>query len=513
MSTRTTSVYSTKSTESAGSQPAGLPITQDLSIAYLLSLIIALLMAFASLAGLLYQSVLYPSDELLLSFVPSDAFNLAVGLPILLGSMWLARRGLLTGLLCWPGALFYVLYMYIPYVLAVPLNVLFLPYLVIVILSAYTLIRILASIDGDWIRQRLSGFVPARISAVILIGLAILIIVRQTALAVNALTSRTSVGTIELSTWIADLMVAAPMLLIAGIQLWRRRALGYAAGAGMLLGYGVLALSVIPFFVSQARRTASPLDAGGLVAILVMAALCFIPLAFFVRCAASDRSSSFDNLNATRIIATIIGVFFGLFSGVNHGIFEILQGNTPTGGLLIHAIGEAQRFWPLGTEEAFTLIPNFMITGILSIIVGLAIVIWSIWFLPGKHGPTVFLGLFILSFLVGGGIGQVAFFIPAWAFATRMGKPLTGWRKVLPRRAWPFLSRLWIVTLVLATMVMLIGLEMAIFGYFPGLTDPISIQDTAMLFVLSAAILYVVSFIAGFGHELRRMESNNRVVA
>jgi hypothetical protein len=219
---------------------------------------------------------------------------------------------------------------------------------------------------------------------------------------------------------------------------------------------------------------------------------------------------SFQDLNATRIIAATIGVFFGLFSGVNHGIFEVLQGNKPTDGLLIHAIGEAQRFWPLGTEDAFTLVPNFMVSGIASIIVGLVIVIWSIWFLPTKHGPTVFLGLFILSFLVGGGIGQVAFFVPAWAFATRIDKPLTWWRKVLPRSTWPFLSRLWIVTMVLATVVMLIGLEMAIFGYFPGLTEPVSIQDTAMLIVLTAAIIYVFSFIAGFGHELRKRELKKR---
>ncbi len=212
------------------------------------------------------------------------------------------------------------------------------------------------------------------------------------------------------------------------------------------------------------------------------------------------------NVNATRVIATTIGVFFGLFSGMNHGFFEVLQGNTPADGFFIHAIGEAQRFWPLGTEDAFSLIPNFMLTGITSMIVGLAIVIWSIWFLPDKHGCIVFLGLFILSFLVGGGIGQVAFFIPAWAFATRMDKPLTWWRKVLPRNSWLFLSKLWIVTLVLATLAILIGLEMAIFGFFPGLTDPETIQNTALIFVLSSAILYVISFIAGFGHELRRME-------
>ncbi len=101
---------------------------------------------------------------------------------------------------------------------------------------------------------------------------------------------------------------------------------------------------------------------------------------------------SLSNLNATRVTATVIGVFFGLFSGINHGLFELLQGNTPTDGLVINAIGEAQRFWLEGTEPAFTIIPNFMITGILSMIVGLAIIVWSLWFLPSKHGRTVFLG-------------------------------------------------------------------------------------------------------------------------
>lgn len=291
MSTRTISVDSIKSAEAAESRPAGLPITRDLTPAYALSLIIALIMTLASVIGLLYQTVIYPTDELLLSFVPSDGFNLVVGLPILLGSMWLAGRGKLIGLLSWPGALFYVLYMYVPYVISVPFNVLFLPYLVLVALSVYTLIGIVASIDGEVVRQRLTGVVPARASAGTLVGLAILITVRQAALIVTALTSQTPVDTPEFSSWIADFTVAIPMLLIVGFQLWRREALGYAAGAGLLLGYGVLALSLIPFFVLQTRYTAAPVDVTGIVAVLVMAALCFIPFAFFVRGAVSDRSS------------------------------------------------------------------------------------------------------------------------------------------------------------------------------------------------------------------------------
>ena len=220
------------------------------------------------------------------------------------------------------------------------------------------------------------------------------------------------------------------------------------------------------------------------------------------------ETMSFDNLNATQVTATTMGVLFGLFSGINHGFFEILQGNTPTNGFVIHAIGEAQMFWELGTEDAFTILPNFMATGILSMLVGLAIIIWSLWFLPHKHGPTVFLGLFILSFLVGGGIGQVAFFIPTWAFATRMNKPLTGWKKILPRSSWAFLSKSWVVALVLAAIALLIGLEIAIFGFVPGMTDPEMIQDTALSFILASAILNVVSFIAGFGHRLNKIEQN-----
>lgn len=217
----------------------------------------------------------------------------------------------------------------------------------------------------------------------------------------------------------------------------------------------------------------------------------------------ADRSA-----NAIRVIATTVGVIFGL-SGFNHGFFEFLQGNKPTDGLVIQAIGDGQRFWSLGTEEAFTIIPNFMISGLLSMIVGLAIVVWSLWFLKSRSGPTVFLILFVILFLVGGGIGQVAFFIPAWAFATRMDSSLAWWRKALPQHGLPVLSRAWRPMLFLASAFILVGLEMAIFGFVPGMTEPHRIQDTAMLLVLTSALLYAMSFVAGIANELQRREEWN----
>ena len=58
-------------------------------------------------------------------FLAQDAYNLVVGLPILLASLWLARRGSFIGLLLWPGALFYMLYTYALYLVGAPFSALF----------------------------------------------------------------------------------------------------------------------------------------------------------------------------------------------------------------------------------------------------------------------------------------------------------------------------------------------------------------------------------------------------
>jgi hypothetical protein len=79
---------------------------------------------------------------------------------------------------------------------------------------------------------------------------------------------------------------------------------------------------------------------------------------------------------ATRISVSTLGIIFGI-GGISHGIFKILQGNTPTGGMIISAISQAQPIWAHGNEIAFTIIPNFLVTGITAIIASLMIVIWS----------------------------------------------------------------------------------------------------------------------------------------
>jgi hypothetical protein len=210
-----------------------------------------------------------------------------------------------------------------------------------------------------------------------------------------------------------------------------------------------------------------------------------------------------ENINKkTRITASAVGVLLGLAGIVNHGIFEILQGNITTNGFYIEAIGENNRFWLYGTEGAFTLIHNFLISGIFAILVGLAIVVWSLKYIHAKHGATVFLALLILLTLVGGGIGHIILFLPTWAFVTRINKPLDWWDRKLSFQLRKKLATVWIYFLLATLISWLIVMELGIFGYFPGKDDPDIILNYVFIFLFSTVILACITFICAIAGDI-----------
>jgi hypothetical protein len=284
MSTKTASIDLAKDTRITDRKSASLPITRDLTLVYASSLVIALIMTAVSVAGLLHQTRIYPAGESLYSFIATDALNFAVGLPVLLGSMWLARRGKLIGLLCWPGALLYVLYRYIANLLAVPFGVMFMPYLFLVILSAYTLIGLVANINSEVVRQRLTGAVPAQVAGGILIGATVLFIALDVSAVVTALASQPpSEPEHPVYVLIADFTTMIPMCLVGGFLLWRREALGYVGGVGLLLLYSILLIGPVPILVFSSTANGLSIPVVDILFLLVMASICLIPLGLFVR--------------------------------------------------------------------------------------------------------------------------------------------------------------------------------------------------------------------------------------
>lgn len=270
---------------------ANLPIKGSISLIYIHSFLIAILMAVVSVTGLLYRTLIYPADELLRAFVPNDVVNLFVGLPILLGSMWLAWRGKLIGLLCWTGALFFVLYNYIAYVFAMPLNWAFLLHLALAMLSLYTLIGLVASIDGKAVQQRLSGAVPERFTGGVLAGLGLLFFCRVIAVVINSVTSGIIPPKTELAVNVSDFFIT-PAWIIGGILLWRRKEFGYVSGLGLLFQASMLFIALIIFLLLQPLLTTAPFAVADVVVIFTMGLICFIPFVLFVRGVIAKHSVS-----------------------------------------------------------------------------------------------------------------------------------------------------------------------------------------------------------------------------
>ena len=272
-------------------QDSNLPTRRSLILIYALSILIALLMAAASVAGLLVRSTVYPTDELVKAFVPNDVASLLVGLPILLGSMWLARRGRLIGLLLWPGALFYVLYNYLVYVLAMPFNAFFLLHMVLLLLSAYTLIALMASIDGEAVQQRLAGSVPERAAGGILAGLGLLFALRAAAVMIGALASQAAMLETEVALNVTD-MTIGPALVIGGVSLWRRREFGYVTGLGLLFQTSMLFIGLIVVLLLQPFLIDAPFALVDVIVVSIMGLISFVPFALFARGVVSDHDSS-----------------------------------------------------------------------------------------------------------------------------------------------------------------------------------------------------------------------------
>jgi len=208
---------------------------------------------------------------------------------------------------------------------------------------------------------------------------------------------------------------------------------------------------------------------------------------------------------ATKTIVSTIGVILGI-SGLNHGIFEILQGNQPTNGPMINAIGPDHIMWTHGGEAAFTILPTFLLTGILAVLVGIMMIIWSVGYMDRRQGPLVFLLLNTLLFLFGGGIAAPIIICPAAGIAaTRIHKPLAWWRKVLPEHIRPVLAKLWPYTLTIGVISLLIGLYIAITGNFPGMggADPDRILAIDLTLVFGGGLgMFLISFVCGFAADI-----------
>ena len=200
---------------------------------------------------------------------------------------------------------------------------------------------------------------------------------------------------------------------------------------------------------------------------------------------------------ATKTVATVFGLLAGA-AGLEHGIFEMLQGNARPSSLMFPSMGPpcvAERTWN-ACEPAMSVIPSFLVSGILTIITSLVVLIWAVRFLQRKNGGAILILLCIVLLLVGGGffpplIGIIGGVAGIKINAPKTGKPIGGVLR--------FLAKLWPWPLVIF-VVWVLG--QWVVGYF--FND--FLQKNMGFGVLLILTLLPVSVLTAYGHDVEGWE-------
>jgi hypothetical protein len=207
------------------------------------------------------------------------------------------------------------------------------------------------------------------------------------------------------------------------------------------------------------------------------------------------KSSSWRRISATHFLVIIEGTLVGL-TGMIHGLFEISQGNAPTGGYLLAKIG------------AFTILHNYQLTGSAAVSVGMTLILWTIGFIHKKNGPFVFLGLALLLFSVGGGFAQVIFFLIAFSVSTQINHPPAWMQTGMSTRTRSRLARGWLPFFITGFLFFLIGIAIWLVYTPPG---TVYAEHPVLYWICWSALIIGLFFqfltiLSGFAHDIERME-------
>jgi hypothetical protein len=257
-------------------------IYSNLNLPLILSFVIVVLMAAMSLAGLVVPENLYPSEEAIQSFMVNDVINLFIVLPVLLSSMWFSWRGKLVGILSWPGALLTVFYNYTAYVFGIPFRPLTFAYIMLVLLSAYTIYDILKKINGQNVKSQLDGVVPVKLGGWFLVFFGTVFLLRAAGMLSHWMIKRAALPSSEIGVLIADVILSL-IWIAGGVLLLRKSPLGFVSAFGLLFAASMLFAGLIIFLILQPLITDATFSISDIIVIFLMGLVCFIPFILFAR--------------------------------------------------------------------------------------------------------------------------------------------------------------------------------------------------------------------------------------
>ena len=186
----------------------------------------------------------------------NDLVMLALGLPLLAVSFWLALRGSLRGRLLLTGTLGFILYTYITMCFGAAYNKFFLVYVALFSASLFAFILSMMSFDLKSLPDHFSEKLPRGwIAGLLFFAAAFLGLAWLGRIAPTVLQDQTPMLENVTSMFIQamDLGVVVPLCLLAGILLRRRDAWGYLLSSVALLKFLTMGVAVSLMGLNMAR--------------------------------------------------------------------------------------------------------------------------------------------------------------------------------------------------------------------------------------------------------------------
>jgi hypothetical protein len=191
----------------------------------------------------------YSVRALVTAGTPWDVVRLLVGIPVLLASLIVHLRGSLRGTMLLVGSLASFLYQYLLWTFAWAFSSLFLVYVALFSLSLWTLIFILAGIDGAQVRAAVGKRFPVKTVAGFSFALSAMLVFKCLAEILPSVGSTAmpaaATGYYTMVDQALDLGLLAPYGVVAGVLLLRREGLGYVLSSSSLILFLTVGLSVI----------------------------------------------------------------------------------------------------------------------------------------------------------------------------------------------------------------------------------------------------------------------------
>ncbi len=186
-----------------------------------------------------------------------DAVTLFIGVPVLAAALVLANRGSLRGRLLLAGVLGYFLYTYTTGAFGIGFNPLFPVYVALFGLSIYAVLLAAAQIDLPSLPERCAKGFPRRGIIALSFGTAAFLLIAWSGRFVPELLSgKPPYGLWSYTTLfiqVMDLGVVAPLAVVSGILLWKRKPLGYLLSSVLVVKGASMGLALVAMIVNAWR--------------------------------------------------------------------------------------------------------------------------------------------------------------------------------------------------------------------------------------------------------------------